>query len=143
MTRDVASGLSGRGDLLSPKVAAAFAGIASRFANEGVSTDVTLELAPELIRRYPSFAAWPFDAQVGLLLMAWMKGAGFHLAGFRQAVTRLIPDFAGASEACFFDARGHSGVIALGDRCRALFQNAAVTLKRGMDVEKVYYPLAL
>ena len=98
----------------------------------------------KLLKRYPTFAAWPADGQLGLLMMAWAIGPGFHKEEFRQAVVgKLIPDFRVAGAACRIRDWGHPGVIALNAAVRQLFVNAGLVLDLGLRADRVFYPMDL
>lgn len=131
--------------MVSRDVRAHFADLTSRLAT-GDSGDVEVLLERnqlELCKRYPSLASWPSDAQLGVHLMGWLLGPGFHLPAFRQAAERLQPDFWACGEGCAVPHRNRPGIVSLNAWSRQLFQNAAVVVELGMAGDRVYFPADL
>jgi hypothetical protein len=91
-----------------------------------------------LEKRYLSFPVWPWDGQVSLLLMGWVMGPGFKLEKFQLASQRYAPDFREMSRQCVFPHRGHTGVMALGDRCREGFEAAADAIAENKNRKTLY-----
>lgn len=120
-----------------------FVDLASRLADGDVSAEVLIPLEGKLLRRYPAFGVWPADSQLGLCLMAWLRGPGFNLVGFRQAVTGLVPDFRAAAQECRLPDWGHSGIAALNSWTSHLFLNGQCVLDWGLRPELIYFPTAL
>lgn len=96
---------------------------------------------------FGEFDAWPADAQLGLLSMAWAMGPGGP-AGFPRfsAACRKL-DFAGAAASCMIDERGNPGVAPRNRANRTLFHNAAVVRAGGAgpgyDPSELHYPTVL
>jgi hypothetical protein len=123
-----------KGDgIIRPNVLHALGAIAARFSDDRATVD-----AASLIRRYSALAAWPADAQLGLVILAWALGPGFSLAGFAKAVNRLVPNFALAAQAV---GPGRVPVaIAIGEAIRVAFRNAAVAMRWNLNTEHLYWP---
>ena len=100
-----------------------------------------------IARLRPGFVAWPSDAQIGLHLLAWLRGPGFRHAPLDAALSggaSLVPDFGAASGiAMALSNGGHPGVIALHWRAAQTFHNARRVLQWNMREELVYYPQVL
>ncbi|MGA2185810.1 MAG: hypothetical protein ABSH47_22555 [Bryobacteraceae bacterium] len=96
---------------------------------------------------FRQFGAWPADAQLGLLSMAWALGPG-GVAGFsRLAAACRKLDFAGAAANCTINEQGNPGVAPRNRADRTLFQNAAVVRAGGAgtsnDPMQLHYPAVL
>ena len=117
-------------------VRAALPFIAARFSDDAPSVDVGV-----LRRRYTAFDAWPADAQLGLIVLAWALGAGFNVKGFSDAVNVLEPDFAVAARA--IPASTDPTRIALESICRQAFRNAAVVVRWDLNSDILYWPCEL
>lgn len=132
--------------VVSRDVRRAFVRSASRFlptAEDVVSQAVGLfeacaETFTGLEKRYLSVGVWPWDGQVSLLLMGWVMGPGFRLQEFQDAAQRYAPDFIEMSRQCVFQHRGHTGVMALGGKCRSGFEAAAEAIETGKNRKKLY-----
>lgn len=81
------------------------------------------ENVAQLVKRFPGFADWPAEAQMGVCSMAWAMGAGFHFPKFEAAVKRM--DFATAALECEINATKNAGVIPRNHANKALFEAAA------------------
>jgi len=96
---------------------------------------------------FGQFEAWPADAQLGLLSMAWAMGpggpAGFH--HFLAACQKL--DFAAAAANCTINEQGNPGLAPRNRANRTLFRNAAVVRAGGAgpanDPSVLHYPAVL
>jgi len=121
----------------------AFVDLASRLTGGSVSWDVVDSYGPKLLKRYPSLAVWPADPQLALYLMAWVRGPGFNLPGFRRAVVGLVPDFRAASMECRMPDWGHSGIASLNAWVSRLFSNGQCVLDWGLKPELIYFPTVL
>lgn len=93
-----------------------------------------------LKRRFPAFEAWPADAQLGILSMAWALGPNFKFQKFEAALKKVFPDFFSAAEESHIREQGNLGVIPRNIANRILFENAAQVLALGLDPAKLYYP---
>jgi hypothetical protein len=96
---------------------------------------------------FEEFDAWPADAQLGLLSMAWALGPGGPPAFPRFAAACRVQDFAGAATDCAISERGNPGVAPRNAANRTLFGNAAVVRSggaaAGYDPSRLYYPKIL
>ena len=119
-------------------VRTALGSIASRFSDDAPSIDVST-----LTRRYGALAGWPADAELGLLVLAWVLGSGFSIQGFREALAppRLVPDFRRAGAA--IGRGGSPSLITLGGIARGAFENAGVVLDWNFHPEILYWPMQL
>ncbi len=77
---------------------------------------------------FQNFDAWPADAQLGLLSMAWAMGPAGpgEFLHFRAACQ--IPDFNAAAEECRMNEAGNPGLIPRNRANFTLFTNAAIVL---------------
>lgn len=98
---------------------------------------------------------WPLDAEVGLTSMAWAMGDGRIFDGtFPKFVAHIRRrNFAeytlrngkseltgGAAKECKMVDADNPGVKPRNVMNRILFQNAAEVIRRGLDINKLYYP---
>lgn len=95
------------------------------------------EMWSHLLGRFPDAEAWPADAQLGLLSMAWAMGPAFHFPAFASAA--LAQDFATCADQCKMREEGNPGLIPRNQANRTLFNNAA----RSHDPETLFYPSVL
>jgi GH24 family phage-related lysozyme (muramidase) len=97
--------------------------------------------------QFANFEAWPADAQLALLSMAWALGPG-GVAGFPKlsAACRAL-DFHTAAAECEISADGNAGVVPRNAANRALFRNAAhvraVEASAGPLHSTLFYPKVL
>jgi hypothetical protein len=89
----------------------------------------TLSAERYLSRRLPSWDAWPADAQLATMSMAWAMGAGFvdKFPRWLAAATRAEPDFATMAAECKMRETNNAGVVPRNRADAALFRSAAVT----------------
>jgi hypothetical protein len=120
-----------------------FVDLTSRLADDQVADDILGLFEPKLIRRYPAFGVWPADAQLATFLMSWVRGPGFNIPGFRQAVSGLAPNFEIAAIECRMPDWGHSGIISLNGWLEQLFVNGQRVLDWNLKPELVYFPASL
>ncbi len=95
-----------------------------------------------LTKRYPAFQSWPADGQIGAHSIAWAQGAfgkAFEIPAFKDALTRVLPDFAQAAVA----SHCQGCTVKRNQAIATLFSNADMVLKGHKDPEVVYYPQAL
>src|SRR5271155_1846273 len=93
---------------------------------------------------FQNFDAWPADAQLGLLSMAWAMGpagpGGFP--SFRAACQNL--DFNTAAAECKMSEAGNPGLIPRNQANFTLFSNAAIVHQSGaqgsLQASNLYYP---
>jgi hypothetical protein len=102
-----------------------------------------------LIRQqwFQGFDAWPADAQLGLLSMAWAMGPAGPGAfpNFRAACQKL--DFKTAAAECKMNEAGNPGLIPRNEANFTLFSNAAIVLaseaQSGFQRSNLLYPRVL
>lgn len=111
---------------------AASAGTKLRLNDEGVKAIVLAKMAEhdaDLLRQYPAFESWPWQAQLATHSMAWACGSRFggnHRGGFPRLKQLLLQaDFAQASANCHINETGNPGVIPRNIRNKALYLEAA------------------
>jgi GH24 family phage-related lysozyme (muramidase) len=91
----------------------------------------------ELVKAYPNFEAWPADAQLATLAMAWACGPAFRWS-FRSLDKSLrAEDWKAASQQCTISARGNPGVI---PRSRAMKQLYFLAAALPCDGEELHWP---
>jgi hypothetical protein len=96
---------------------------------------------------FQDFDAWPADAQLGLLSMAWAMGPAGpgEFPHFRAACQNL--DFNAAAGECKMNETGNPGLVPRNLANFTLFSNAAIVLAReaqgGFQRSNLYYPRAL
>ncbi len=117
-------------------VRVALGSIAFPFSDDAPSIDERV-----LRARYVAVDAWPADAELGLVVLAWALGPGFVLAGFREAVAPLVPDFARAARC--IGPGGTPTLITLGGVARRALGNGAVVIARNLDPDVLYWPASL
>jgi hypothetical protein len=126
-------------------VRSAFAHLAPRLAQTaGTTQGDARDLEPKLLRRYPSFAAWPADAQLALLCMALAVGPGFHLAGFREALSAaVVPNFRAACLQARLKPGSGMAVDRVNEIAPVMLSNAAVVVDFDMSYSRIYFPADL
>jgi hypothetical protein len=96
---------------------------------------------------FQSFDAWPADAQLGLLSMAWAMGPGGPggFPAFRGACQKL--DFSTAAAECKMNEAGNPGLVPRNQANVTLFSNAATVHagagQNGFQIATLYYPQVL
>lgn len=129
---------------LSQKGGVIFGGLTTiRLDNEGIKEVVNRKLLQneEILRkRFKGYDAWPADAQLGLLSMAWAMGPHFKFPKFEAAVNQLLPDFKLAAQHARIGTKGNPGVIPRNEANLTLFTNAAKIVKQGLDFDKLHWP---
>lgn len=97
----------------------------------------------KLIRKQAAFAkwdAWPADAQLGLLSMAWAMGASAFVGFPKFCDSCRVMDFTAAAAQCKISDAGNPGVIPRNEANQLLFRNAALVLSKKLDPGVVHYP---
>ncbi|MGA3024594.1 MAG: hypothetical protein ABSF98_07485 [Bryobacteraceae bacterium] len=96
---------------------------------------------------FREFDAWPADAQLGLLSMAWALGPGGPPGFARFAAACRNLDFAAAAANCAINEQGNPGIAPRNRANRTLFRNAAVVRADGAgaahDPSELRYPAVL
>jgi GH24 family phage-related lysozyme (muramidase) len=116
-----------------------------RLDKEAIDRLVTSKLKQNeayLRKKYPGYDAWPADAQLGILSMAWALGSGFDFPKFTAAVNRPRPDFRAAAAASHIHDPGNP-IEGRNAANKQLFLNAASVLDAGHDIATLFYPRAL
>jgi len=96
---------------------------------------------------FQNFDAWPADAQLALLSMAWAMGPGGPggFPNFRAACQKL--DFSTAAAECKMNEAGNPGLIPRNQANVSLFSNAAMVIasgaQGGLQSSNLYYPRIL
>lgn len=111
-----------------------------RLSEQAIANLVQSKLAnfeSQLRERFPSYDAWPADAQLGLLSMAWAMGPQFHFPRFQAAASLPIPDFATMA------AESHisNGAPERNADNAQLFNNAARVLRDNLDPDLLLLPI--
>lgn len=108
-----------------------------RLTGEGVADLAARKLAQNerhLIGRFPAFEAWPADAQLATLSMAWACGPAFRFPLLEAALRKQ--DWHLASVECHIDDRGNPGVTPRNHANRACYRNAGLA----EDPDVLYWP---
>jgi hypothetical protein len=117
-------------------VRVALGSIAAPFSDDAPSVNARV-----LRARYGVMDAWPADAELGLVVLAWALGPGFTISGFREALGQLVPDYARAARA--IGPGGSPTLITLGGIARCALSNGAIVVRWNLNPEVLYWPLAL
>lgn len=88
-----------------------------------------------------SYNAWPADAQLATLSMAWACGPAFRFPRLEAAL--LGGSFDVAANECKMNEAGNPGLKPRNAANRTLYQNAARVVAQGLDPEVLYFPTAL
>ncbi len=97
----------------------------------------------KLIRKQTSFAkwdAWPADAQLGLLSMAWAMGASAFVEFPKFSDSCRVMDFTAAAAQCKISDAGSPGVAPRNEANQLLFRNAALVASKKLDPAVLHYP---
>lgn len=94
-----------------------------------------------LRRRFAGYDAWPADAQLGVISMAWAEGPAFDFPRFEAAA--LKQDFSTCSLECHMADATNPGLRPRNLATAVLFANAAAVLASGDDPEVLHYPTQL
>ena len=96
---------------------------------------------------FVNFNAWPADAQLALLSMAWAMGPGGpgQFSNFRAACQKL--DFNAAAAECKMNEASNPGLVPRNRANFTLFSNAAIVVagvaRGGLQPATLYYPRVL
>jgi GH24 family phage-related lysozyme (muramidase) len=130
---------------LSQRGGGAFKNITTlRLTPAGIDSVVGAKLAffdRELAERFPGYPAWPADAQLATLSMAWACGAHFRFPRLATALNAL--DFAKAAKECTIQEHKNPGVRPRNVANRIMYLNAARAVAHGADPERLFWPAAL
>lgn len=89
--------------------------------------------------RFPEIDAWPADAQLATLSMAWACGPAFRFRLLEAALR--AQNFAMAAIECKMDTKGNPGLVPRNVANKILYRNAhAVKQHDVYDPETLYYP---
>jgi hypothetical protein len=117
-------------------VRAALCSIAVRFSDDAPLVDERV-----LRQRYAALDAWPADSQLGLFVLAWILGSGFSIAGFRESVNALVPDFGKAARTIGMGS--NPTLVTLGGIARCGLRNGALVVRWNLKSDILYWPLDL
>ena len=114
-----------------------------RMTDQGMDDLVLAKLTSNesvLKKSFSDWDAWPADAQLGVLSMAWALGPGFpaHWTKFTAAVK--AQDWTAAAANCKINETGNPGVKPRNEADVVLFTNAAAVKATGLDPATLYYP---
>ena len=98
-----------------------------------------LEKQLRLRAEFADFDAWPADAQLGLLSMAWIAGPQFKLPAFQARAGAA--DWIGAAGECRLLPE-HGTARRRNDLDRQLFEGAARVVAEGLDVEQLLFGMS-
>jgi hypothetical protein len=111
---------------------AAMAATKLRLTEDGVKQIVMAKMREhdaDLLKQYPAFESWPWQAQLATHSMAWACGSRFggnHRGGYPRLKQLLLEgNFAEAANQCHINEAGNPGVIARNARNKALYREAA------------------
>ena len=96
---------------------------------------------------FKDFDAWPADAQMGLLSMAWAMGPGGPVKFMMFCAACKDQTFDGAADNCKMNETGNPGIIPRNQANKQLFKNAAAVIagEAGGVYQRaiLYYPKVL
>ena len=96
---------------------------------------------------FKDFDAWPADAQLALLSMAWAMGPGGPPKFLTMCAACKKLDFDTAAENCKMNETGNPGIIPRNSANKQLFKNAAAVIAGQSDGfyqrAILYYPMVL
>lgn len=121
-----------------------------RLTQEGLIQTVLrklYEMQGVLVAGFPDFLAWPADAQLGALSLAWACGPAYWKPEAGRAyfpkLTAALRDanFMVASVECFMpEEKTISGLRPRNKANRLLFQNGAIAIAQYLDLDALHYP---
>ena len=117
-----------------------------RLQDPDIDTLVRQRLAANevgLVKTFPEFQAWPADAQLGVLSMAWAMGSGFPAKWPRFKAACLAHNWLEAAADCRMKEAGNPGIVPRNDANQQLFRNAHEVTKQGLEPSRLFYPEAL
>lgn len=97
----------------------------------------------KLIRKQDPFSrwdAWPADAQLAVLSMAWAMGPAAFAEFPKFCESCRVMDFTAASAQCKIADADNPGVAPRNDANQLLFRNAATAVAKKLDIAVLYYP---
>lgn len=113
-----------------------------RLSDASIDSLIASKLASNesiLRTRFPGYDAWPADAQLGLLSMAWAMGPAFHFPKFMAAVNQVRPDFRTAATESHMNDVGNPGLTPRNAANYQLFTNAADALDAGKPLSELQW----
>lgn len=114
-------------------------GVAALIAQRLQANETTLKRTAA----FKDFDAWPADAQLGVLSMAWAMGPGFGARFPKFSAACKRQDFAAAAQNCRIAEAGNPGVVPRNVADRQLFVNAGVVVADGSDRSVLRFPKKL
>ena len=112
-----------------------------RLTDDGVAEVVGAklrELDAAMRRRFPAFETWPAEAQLATLSMCWACGPAFAFPVLASALARR--DFSAAARNCHIDDAHNPGVTPRNRADVALYTNADVVERHGLDPDIITWP---
>lgn len=97
----------------------------------------------KLIRKQVPFArwdAWPADAQLGVLSMAWAMGPSAFVGFPKFSESCRAMDFTAAAAQCKIADADNPGVTPRNTANQLLFRNAALVTSKKLDIAVLHYP---
>jgi hypothetical protein len=114
-----------------------------RLSDEAVE-EVTLAKADQMVvqleKRFSEWDAWPADAQLGVLSMAWAMGPAFWRKFPAFDAAARAQDWSAAGRACSISTKGNPGIIPRNRHNERLFRSAAYVVDQGLDRERLWWP---
>jgi GH24 family phage-related lysozyme (muramidase) len=117
-----------------------------RLSDAAISALVRKRLAGNqevLERTFDDWAAWPADAQLGVLSIAWAVGAAFAPKWPKFTAACRAGDWLTAAAECTLREEGNPGVIPRNQANRLLFGNAHEIVSRNLDPARLQFPTSL
>ncbi len=114
-----------------------------RLTDQGMDDLVLAKLTSNeavLKKTFADWDAWPADAQLGVLSMAWALGPGFPAHWTKFTAAAKAQDWAAAAANCKINETGNPGVKPRNEADVVLFTNAAAVKAKGLDPATLYYP---
>lgn len=114
-----------------------------RLDEEGVREAVRakLETADHAMRaRFPTYVAWPCDAQLAVLSMCWAVGGAWPTKFPKMAAACAVGGFLLAAVECTIDDTGNPGITPRNKANVVLLRNASVVVDRVLDYDTLWYP---
>jgi len=114
-----------------------------RMTDQGMDDLVLAKLTSNesvLKKSFSDWDAWPADAQLGVLSMAWALGPGFPAHWTKFTAAAKVQDWTAAAANCKINETGNPGVKPRNEADVVLFTNAAAVKAKGLDPATLYYP---
>ncbi len=116
-----------------------------RLTDEGVQHVVLRKAAAmeeRLRERFPTWDAWPADAQLATMSVSWACGENFNFPALAAAMN--AHDFARAAATCTINAAQNPGIPRRNAANRILYRNAACVMRmEAAAADELFYPREL